>query len=456
MLRGSHREQAIFGRARWRKRVLLPCWIAQTLLLLSLMALFSYRLSQTLSTWKSKEEDGQIPTVEFIWEGANIGFSFVNFAMTLVSIAKFVSEVLTPSGMLFNCILSTVLALAILALDILVYMKHNDKQYSLIGLIVDSCLLFFTIIPLIYSVIAYRRVLAYDLYHLPGNVKPFGYDVAAEDTTYPSMVEATQPYDPTNPKQNFSTRQRSLSALSANTIRLSFSSKRGSGSQIAQQQQQEEPARPEMERRPSYDHRRSTQFDEYVARRLSESGVSLKTSVERALGGEFGWEDGQGRVPRDGIVSTGAVASLQARPRGNSLGRQPSLEVSISNVTTPTRELSVNSGATVPHSLVSVPEAHEEEIHMLAALGGSGGVGEAHEALLGSGPVSRNHSRSPPYCLRIGHVNGLEDVREGLVYHSIIMRKPLWTESLRVFMPSRVPPNGPVVSMHGFAPFGIP
>ncbi|RYP48274.1 hypothetical protein DL768_005827 [Monosporascus sp. mg162] len=413
MLRASHREQAIFGRARWRKRVLLPCWIAQTLLLLSLMALFSYRLSRTLSTWISEEENGQTPRVEFIWEGVNIGFSFVNFVLTLVLIAKFVSEVLTPSGMLFNCILSTVLGLAILALDILVYIKHSDKKYSLIGLIIDSCLLFFTVIPLIYSVIAYRRVLAYDLYHLPGNVKPFGYDASAEDTIYPSMVGATEPYDPTNPKQNFSTRQRSLSALSANTIRLSFSSKRDSGSHTPQQQQEQEQAsRPEMERRPSYDHKRSTQFDEYVARRLSESGISLKSSVDRALGGEFGWEDDPNRRPRDSIVGTGTVASLQARPRGNSLGRQSSFEVSISSVTTPTRELSVNSGATVPHSLVSVPEAHEEEeIHAHATQGRSAGVPEAHEALLRSGPMSRNHSRSPPDCLRIGHLNGLEDVR---------------------------------------------
>ncbi|RYP71047.1 hypothetical protein DL769_004760 [Monosporascus sp. CRB-8-3] len=375
------------------------------------MALFSYRLSHTLSIWKYEEENGRAPMVEFIWEGVNIGFSFVNFVLTLVSIAKFVSEVLTPSGMLFNCILSTVLALAILALDILVYIKHSDKQYSLIGLVIDSCLLFFTIIPLIYSVIAYRRVLAYDLYHLPGNVKPFGYDAAAEDTAYPSMVEATEPYDPTNPKQDFSTRQRSLSALSANTIRLSFSSKRDSGSHIPQQQQQERPTRPELEGRPSYDHKRSTQFDEYMARRISESGMSLKSSVERALGGEFGREDNPSSGSRDNIVSTGTVASLQARPRGNSLGSQPSFEVSISSVTTPTRDLSINSGATVPHSLVSVPEAHEEEeIHTQAAQGRSAGVGEAHEALLRSGPVSRNHSRSPPDCPRIGHVNGLEDV----------------------------------------------
>ena len=63
---GSHRDQANFGRAKWRKRLLLPCWIAQTGLLCSLMGLFSYRLSRTVATWKEEEDMGQVPIVEFV------------------------------------------------------------------------------------------------------------------------------------------------------------------------------------------------------------------------------------------------------------------------------------------------------------------------------------------------------------------------------------------------------
>lgn len=59
---------------------------------------------------------------------------------------KFVSEVLTPSSMLFNNILNTIFALASLALDILVYVQHADKKYSLIGLAIDSVLLYVTIV----------------------------------------------------------------------------------------------------------------------------------------------------------------------------------------------------------------------------------------------------------------------------------------------------------------------
>lgn len=63
---GTHRDQANFGRAKWRKTVLLPCWAAQIALLCSLMGLFSYRLSNTVTTWKDEEDKGQVPMVEFM------------------------------------------------------------------------------------------------------------------------------------------------------------------------------------------------------------------------------------------------------------------------------------------------------------------------------------------------------------------------------------------------------
>ena len=61
-----HRDNGQFSHARWRKRVLLPCWIAQIGLLLGMMGLFSYRLSNTVKTWKDEEDKGNIPMVEFV------------------------------------------------------------------------------------------------------------------------------------------------------------------------------------------------------------------------------------------------------------------------------------------------------------------------------------------------------------------------------------------------------
>lgn len=63
---GSHRDQAHFGRAKWRKGILLPSWMVQITLLLTLIGLFAYRLSQTIITWRDEDEKGQVPMVEFV------------------------------------------------------------------------------------------------------------------------------------------------------------------------------------------------------------------------------------------------------------------------------------------------------------------------------------------------------------------------------------------------------
>lgn len=45
---------------------MLPCWIIQILILLSVMGLFSYRLSHTVTTWEEEETNGGVPVVEFV------------------------------------------------------------------------------------------------------------------------------------------------------------------------------------------------------------------------------------------------------------------------------------------------------------------------------------------------------------------------------------------------------
>ena len=284
------------------------------------------------------------------------------------------------------------------------------------------------------------------------------------------MSSLPEPYDPTNPRPTGQTRQRSHSALSATSLRLSFSGRpepRGPSPAPPQMQQRNVPPA-DLERRPSYDHRRSTQFDEYVAaRRQSAGAMSLRESVEHALGNGFGWDEESTIKPKDSFVSAGTVAASRPRGSSNPLGRQPSVEASLSAVststvapnhgeadsvatsTTPTRESSLNSGVTVPHSLVSVPEAHEEDEashghqfykqyqYQESSPGyftqqrGSGGLKmglmdlnpDDRQALLshqrsesgGSGHGSRRHSRSPPNggsrsASRMEQLEGLEDV----------------------------------------------
>ncbi|KAI1504061.1 hypothetical protein F5X99DRAFT_68588 [Biscogniauxia marginata] len=427
---GSHRDNARFDRSRWRKRILLPCWIVQVGLLCGLMGIFSYRLSRTIYTWKEEENRGQIPLVEFVWEGVNILFSFISLIITLISIARFIAEALTPLPLVFSCILGLALSGAILALDIVVYVQHADRHYSMIGLGIDCGLMLFTIIPAIYAIIIYRRLLAYDDYHLPGNVKPYGFSGTDADTSYMSMAGYLQPptpYDPTNTnnigpsattKAPENTRPRSLSA----GRRLSLHLSRGP-SPSPQPSPSPDPIR---ERRGSYDHRRDTQFDEYVARRAS-GGALNQEDVKLALGGEFWGGAAREERPRDSVVSSGMVSVAQARPRGNSLGRQASLEASLANrsvspsiysddaISTVTVSTLATAAATVQrgHSLNSVPEAHEEEDELEKRRG----IPAAQQGLLsrsssGNGrTLSTTTSRSSisRYSI-VGQIEGLEDI----------------------------------------------
>ena len=61
-----HRAQAQFDRARWNLRVLVPAWVVQLAVLLTLVGLFSYRLADTMSHYKELEEQGLVPVVEIV------------------------------------------------------------------------------------------------------------------------------------------------------------------------------------------------------------------------------------------------------------------------------------------------------------------------------------------------------------------------------------------------------
>ncbi|KAI0454714.1 hypothetical protein F5B21DRAFT_231991 [Xylaria acuta] len=434
---GSHRDNAHFSRARWRKRVMLPCWIIQILILLSVMGLFSYRLSHTVTTWEEEESKGDVPVVEFVWEVANIAFSLVSLVVTFVAVARFIAEVLTPVPLLFGCILNVVLSSVVLALDVVIYVQRRDKQYSLIGLGLDASLIFFTIIPLIYAIIIYRRLLNYDDYHLPGNHKAFGFASPEEGIEDRSSIHLNPPtpYDPTNPTLGTTTivtggepqtRGRSVS-IGSRRISLSFSRNASVSPHPSP------PLDLAEERRTSYDHKRDTQFEDYLARRASQNSglhrrgssygsTSLQNDVKRALGDEFGFGDlptpaepGKTKPGGEVVISGAVPAGHVSRPRVSSIGRQVSYEAVIGGtnggpivtITTPPEEETLQRG----HSLNSVPEAHEEEDHHASErVTRKRAVSESQQALLGDGDSdseSRSGRRSPA---RIGRVGGLEDI----------------------------------------------
>ncbi|KAH6653824.1 hypothetical protein BKA67DRAFT_261489 [Truncatella angustata] len=361
---GSHRDQSQFDRARWRKRVLLPCWIIQIPILLALMGVFSYRLSNTVKTFKEEKAKGGLPMVEFVWEIVNITFSAVSFIIDLVQIAKFIAEALTPFGMLFGNTVSLTLSMAILALDVVVYVQHTEKQYSLIALSLDCALLFFTIVPIIYGIHVYRRIAKDDEYAHPHNVKHYGFTQPQDGPYDPSRMSLSHDpeshlYDPANPPEG-KPRRPSL------TFRRSLS-----GTSIDHRTPSASPhPRPEMERRPSYDHKRDPSFDEYVA-----------------------------TIPKE---------ALQApRSRGNSLTHPASWELNMGDsLDTPV------GGTQLGHSLVAVPEAREED-DVGVPRRKSRPVSEDRQGLLSSSNPRTSAQSFASYASRssrVEPVQGLQDV----------------------------------------------
>jgi hypothetical protein len=268
--------------------------------------------------------------------------------------------------------------------------------------------------------------LSYDDYHLPGNHKPFGFaavEEGVEDVRASSIhLSPPTPYDPTNSTLGITTtvtggeprtRGRSVS-VGSRRISLSFSR---NASPSPQPSPSPDPAH---ERRLSYDHKRDTQFEAYVARRASQrSSAHDRDSyfdgddVKRALGDEFGFSAAPS--PSE-TISSGAVHAAQvSRPRVSSIGRQTSYEglVSVASpgitvlVTTPPEE-SLQRG----HSLNSVPEGHEEHEEEASQRGTrKKAVGESQQVLsdkrssFGSGSGS-----GLPSPGRIEHVEGFEDI----------------------------------------------
>ncbi|KAK0713034.1 hypothetical protein B0T26DRAFT_649315 [Lasiosphaeria miniovina] len=134
-------DQILCARAGWRLRYLIPCWIFVISVLLCLMGIFAYRLAETLEHYNDNKEQGQAPVVELLWEGTNVGFNLISLVLNIIEVSRMVTDSLTPFFMLFSQGIKLALALAILGLDVTVYVQRTDANYSIIALALDCGLL---------------------------------------------------------------------------------------------------------------------------------------------------------------------------------------------------------------------------------------------------------------------------------------------------------------------------
>ncbi|KAI1433802.1 hypothetical protein GGR50DRAFT_465365 [Xylaria sp. CBS 124048] len=381
----SHRQNAHFSRAKWKRWVVVPCWAFQMTIQAGLVGLFSYRLSQTIMAWEDDANGGGIPLVEFIWEIANIALSTISFLVTVVCIARFITEVLTPLPLLFSSILNLTLASAVLGLDIVIYVRRDDMIYSVIGLALDSALIIFTVIPLIYAIFVHRRLIKYDDYHLPGNHKAFRFTGGEDDVE--SRLTRRSKQRPPNVGAETSTKptdnpQRGGRDISFSSLALPLTpSLTVDKSTQSLPQPNVAPQEPQPQRL-SYDHKRDTMFEAYVARRLSgnqghnhnripgrhDSGKSHEAGPSRGdsrgyrkaevvgVGEEYGLrmlpltDFGPRFNARSEISADYAAYSAQQKQQIQRTSRIPVISF------TPA-EMTLHRG----HSLNSVPEVGEEE-----------------------------------------------------------------------------------------------
>ncbi|KAJ4387876.1 hypothetical protein N0V93_008479 [Gnomoniopsis smithogilvyi] len=170
----KHRDQAKFDRAEWRLVVLLPCWVAQLSLLIILIGISSYLLANAM------KDDVEVRGTAIAWEGINIGVGVISVLLTGFEIVRTILETLTPKILLaanmvklFGVILSMIMDGLVTSTDL---SSWADGTFVIHSLLIISILALGT-----YASWKWRRLAEYDDYHLPGNVKPFGFKSDLKD-----------------------------------------------------------------------------------------------------------------------------------------------------------------------------------------------------------------------------------------------------------------------------------
>lgn len=420
-----HRNQAQFVSARWRRAILFPIWVFQTVLLLAILGVFSYRLAETAEHFDENRKAGKVPTVELAWEVTNVSLGVLCLVLTIMEAARLLAETLTPYFLLACHIIKMTCAAAMLALDIVVYINRSEGNWSTIGLALDVALLAAMLALFGYAIVTYRRLVqSYDDYYhdRSRNTKAFGYGNRYDEielggpgarTSTSGLVgnsaamgsasgggggvasgdvflragpynDGPTEYDPAAAAVGAGGEStgRSRSHSAASSARGSPSRAVGGPPGALDDNNNS--------RRASYNHERDTQFDSYVMNRAS--AALSKDDVDRAIhaelwgtaarppsGGPIGpmlvstnvgaahTTGGVGGVERsNSVVATGTVASHQAIP-----------------ATTPQREaINRTVSWSVEHGLVSVPESLNEDYdgtNTLQTVGSVATIAEEYE-----------------------------------------------------------------------------
>ncbi|KAF4585941.1 hypothetical protein GQ602_005246 [Ophiocordyceps camponoti-floridani] len=230
--------RAKFDGAKWRSNILLPLWALQLMFATSTAGLFAWRLTDVAQRHgeERRRRDGEASDLELAWQIINIIFASATSVCTFFEMARFVGEVLTPRAMVMTHIFKLASGIIILALDVAVYVVRKDARYSLVGLGLDLAQIACVMLLGFYAGLTYRRTRTYDEYSRPLNAKSYGFN-----DEFPSTMASPYKINRFSAPPSYTTRTQPTGPYEIDSSSPS-----------------------------SYSHRRSTQFDEYVARRSSQ------------------------------------------------------------------------------------------------------------------------------------------------------------------------------------------
>ncbi|KAK4124613.1 hypothetical protein N657DRAFT_680562 [Parathielavia appendiculata] len=306
-------DQVLYARAGWRKAVLIPLWVFQVAVLLCLMGIFAYRLAETFEHYEELDKLGEVPIVEVVWEGTNVLFNLVALILTILEVARKATERLTPFFMVCSQVVKLTLALAVLALDIVAYLRRMDGHYSTIGLSLDCGLLAATLATFAYALVTYRRLLKYEDYHLTANAKAQGGYVPGGGESVELGYNNRASYYAHNYPRSEETQQ---GIIYSDTSYRSQTQTRPYSESYKYPQVQVQPY-PEFTTGTSAP---ESHHHQHPALAPSSSTAELKKQVDQAISYEFGWSSSPGSSPNGTATGNNGTTTTAAADHVNRSG----------------------------------------------------------------------------------------------------------------------------------------
>ncbi|PHH66317.1 hypothetical protein CDD81_7910 [Ophiocordyceps australis] len=228
------RAQTLPDGAAWRPRLLVAACFLELLLATSSLGLYASRLSSTV-----RRRHGSGRPAELAWETTTMAASLAAAACSIYGLVRCARHMLTPSSLLYTQLLQAGCATLLLILSTLMCVRGSEKSNALAPLILSAMLLLTAAALVAYAIWAPSRFKAH--YTPPDKAKTLSFGTISEGA---------------------------LSSLHTSRPSSAGSWRTGSDSHL---------------KYSVYNHKRDTQFDDYVSILLSSPVGSRPQDIFKAI-----------------------------------------------------------------------------------------------------------------------------------------------------------------------------